>query len=97
MPSGTGIGIVKIPDNIDPEVPIYRLEYVTTSEVELANGQMKADSRRTHKECAMYSYAGLQAANAAIEITKDDNDNHDDYQKAKGNGGVASGEAGFGK
>jgi len=44
---------------------------------------MKPDSVRNHKECAMYSYVGLAAADAAIEIIKDDNDNHDDYQKPR--------------
>lgn len=99
MNAGTGIGVVNIPDDIRDDIPVYRLEYKTVSEVEDGGGNIIANSQVEHKECAMYFYLGLLSGDASIKITKDDDDNHDDHQRVildDDHRANASGEVGVG-
>ena len=97
MKNGSAFGVQRIPRDADIDEPIFRIEYTTVSEVEDTSGDIVSGSRRQHKECAMYFPLDLNAGgNPSIEITKDDDDNHDDYQRInESTGRTISGEARF--
>lgn len=74
MNGGSGIGVSSFGNNLDSNQPVYRIEYTTVSEVASSSGDILGNSQATHKECAMYMYAGLNAAsNPGIEISVTDN------------------------